>query len=71
VGSTLIQNNKVLFVMNQGGGGRGNSLFPINGYFTNTSTGNLIITVKIRRVSSDDTISVEPDMTLIIQEVAQ
>jgi hypothetical protein len=71
VGSTLIQNNKVLFVTNQGGGGRGNSLFPISGYYTNTSTGNLIITVKIRRVSSDDTITVEPDMTLIIQEVAQ
>jgi hypothetical protein len=71
VGSTLIQNNKVLFVTNQGGGGRGNSLFPINGYFTNSSTGNMIVAVKIKRVSSDDTITVDPDMTLIIQEVAQ
>ena len=71
VGSTLIQSNKVLFVTNQGGGGRGNSLFPISGYFTNSSKGNLIVAVKIQRVSSDDTITVDPDMTLIIQEVAQ
>jgi len=71
VGTSSLQSNKVLFGAGQGAGGRGNSLFPINGYYTNSSTGNLTITVKMRRISSDDTITVDPDMTLIIQEVAQ
>jgi len=71
VGNSSLQSNKVLFGAGQGAGGRGNSLFPINGYYTNSSTGNLTITVKMRRISSDDTITVDPDMTLIIQEVAQ
>ena len=71
VGSNKIQTNTVLFSNGQGGGGRGNSLFPIQGDFQNSSTSNLTITIKMQRVSSDDTITVFPDLSLIIQEVAR
>lgn len=71
VGSTKIQSNATLFNSGQGGGGRGNALFPILGYYTNSSTNALTISITMHRVTSDDTITVLPDMSLIIQEVAR
>ncbi len=71
VGSTNIQSNKILFSSGQGGGGRGNTLFPITGYYLNSGTSALTISIKVNRVSSDDTITVIHDNTLIIKEVAQ
>lgn len=71
VGSTKVQANSVVFSTGQGGGGRGNALFPIQGYFVNSSTNSVTISITMARVNSDDTITVSPDMTLIIQEVAR
>lgn len=71
VGSSKIQANSAVFNTAQGGGGRGNALFPIQGYYVNSSTNNITISITMARVNSDDTITVSPDMTLIIQEVAR
>lgn len=71
VGSTNIQTNRALFNTGQGGGGRGNALFPISGYYSNSGTSALTIYIKTNRLSSDDTITITHDNSLIIKEVAQ
>lgn len=71
VGSTNIQSNRALFNTGQGGGGRGNAIFPISGYYSNTGTSTLTIYIKANRISSDDTLTITHDNSLIIKEVAQ
>lgn len=70
VGSNPIQNNTSYFDPNNGGGGRGNALFPIMGYYNNSSTNTITISIRANRTGGDDGISVSPDMTLIIREIS-
>jgi hypothetical protein len=70
VGSSSIQNNTSYFDPNNGGGGRGNALFPIMGYYSNSSTNTITISIRANRTGGDDLITVSPDMTLIIREIS-
>jgi hypothetical protein len=46
-------------------------LFPIKGKYVNTGTTSLTISVTALRTSGDDGVTVLPDMTLQITEIAQ
>ncbi len=71
VGTTNIQSNRAQFFTGQGGGGRGNAIFPISGYYSNSGTSALTIYIKANRLNSDDTLTITHDNTLVIKEVAQ
>ena len=71
VGSTTIQTRNAKFENSTGGGGRGTSLLPISGVFTNSATTSLVIKVDIERISLDDSYTLQPDMILSITEVAR
>lgn len=71
VGSTTIQTRRSKFWNLNGGGGRGTSLLPISGIFTNSATTSLVIKVDIERISTDDSYTLQPDMILSITEVAR
>ncbi len=70
----LLQTNAVEFNNGAGsdeGGGRSNTIFPIIGYYTNSSTSNVTISVRVKNVTSNDPIRIYPDLTLIVKEVAR
>jgi hypothetical protein len=71
VGSTTIQTRRAKFENSTGGGGRGTSLVPISGVFTNSATNALVIKLDIERISTDDTYALQNDMILSITEVAR
>lgn len=73
IGGSRVQANFVRFDGggSGGGGGRGNAPFPISGYFTNSNTSNLTISITGKRSSSDDNLELSPDVTLIIKEVSR
>ena len=73
IGGTRVQANFIRFDGNTpgGGGGRGNPPFPISGYYTNSSTSNLTISITGKRNSSDDNLDLSSDVTLIIKEVSR
>lgn len=73
IGGTRVQANFIRFDGSSvgGGGGRGNAPFPISGYYTNSSTSNLTISITGKRNSSDDNLELSPDVTLIIKEVSR
>ena len=77
VGTTLAAStqrayNTQKFVNNNGGGTRSGALFPIMGGYTNTSTAAKLITIQARRISSDDNIIFQRDIStwLKITEIA-
>lgn len=77
VGTTLAAStqrayNTQKFVNNNGGGTRSGALFPIMGGYTNTSTAAKLITIQARRISSDDNIIFQRDIStwLKIKEIA-
>lgn len=56
---------------NDGGGGRGTSLFPLSGIYENSSTNAITIKVDVIKISSDDTFTLQNDVTLLITEIAR
>jgi hypothetical protein len=73
IGGTRVQANAMRFDggSSGGGGGRGNPPFPLMGYYQNSSTNSLIISVSAYRTSTDDNLTVYPDATLIIKEISR
>lgn len=73
IGGTRVQTNTMRFDggSSGGGGGRGNPPFPIMGYYQNSSTNSITISVSAFRTSTDDNLTVFPDATLIIKEIAR
>lgn len=71
VGTTLVQTLRARFDDSNGGGGRGNSLFPIMAMYDNSSSTAQSISVRVKRISGDDYIDVSNDFTLIIKEIAR
>lgn len=71
VGSTTIQTRRAKFENSSGGGGRGTSLLPLSGVYTNSGTSALTIKFDVQFISGDDTFTLQPDMILSITEVAR
>lgn len=71
VGSSTVQTRRAKFENSSGGGGRGTSLLPISGVYTNSGTSALTIKFDAQFVSGDDRFTLEPDMILSITEVAR
>lgn len=72
VGSSDLQVRFLDCDNSSGGGGRGNSLFPMSGLYQNSSSSTAItIKVDIENVSSDDTFTLVNDVTLVITEIAR
>lgn len=73
IGGSRVQTNYVKYDggSSGGGGGRGNPPFPINGYYTNSGTSNITISISGKRTNSDDNLELNADMTLIVKEVSR
>ena len=71
VGNTLVQTVRARFDATNGGGGRGNGIFPIMGTFNNSSASAQTIDIRMKRVVGDDYVDVASDLTLIIKEIAR
>lgn len=73
IGGTRVQTNYMRYDggSSGGGGGRGNPAFPIMGYYQNSSTNSITISISAFRTSTDDSFTVYPDATLIIKEIAR
>lgn len=71
VGTTLIQTVRARFDGSNGGGGRGNGIFPIMGTFDNSSASAQTIGIRMKRVVGDDFVDIASDLTLIIKEIAR
>ena len=71
IGSTTIQTREGIWTLADGGGGRGASLFPISGVYSNTTGNAITIKINVGAVSSDDTFKMYPDAIMTITEVAQ
>lgn len=71
VGSTLVQTVRSRFDNSDGGGGRGNGIFPIIATYDNASSSAQSVSVRIKRVLGDDYVDVYNDLTLIIKEIAR
>jgi hypothetical protein len=73
IGGNRVQANAMRFDggSSGGGGGRGNPPFPIMGYYQNSSTNALSISISAFRTNTDDNLTVFPDATLIIKEIAR
>jgi len=76
VGGTVLQEKRQLFISSGGNppaggsGFRGSGVFPITGVYTNSSTSNITIKVRVSRTSGDDTITINPDLLFTIVEIA-
>lgn len=71
VGSTTLQTQRSIWGFADGAGGRGATLFPIRGVYSNTNGSQITIKVNVEEVSGDDTFILYPDVIFTIKEVAQ
>ena len=71
VGGLDIQTRDLICENNSGGGGRGTTLFPLSGIYENSSTNSITIKVDAIRLIGDDTLTLQPDVTLLITEIAR
>ncbi len=71
VGSTTLQTQRNIWTLADGGGGRGSTLFPLTGVYSNTTGSQITIKVNVEEVSGDDTFTLNPDILFTIKEVAQ
>jgi hypothetical protein len=70
-GGVDIQTRDLICENNSGGGGRGTTLFPLSGIYENSSTNSITIKVDAIRLLGDDTLTLQPDVTLLITEIAR
>lgn len=71
VGGLDIQTRDLICENNSGGGGRGTTLFPLSGIYENSSTNSITIKVDAIRIAGNDTLTLQPDVTLLITEIAR
>ncbi|MCL9981060.1 MAG: hypothetical protein NBV77_06400 [Bacteroidia bacterium] len=71
VGNSTLQTQRNIWSLADGGGGRGSTLFPLTGVYSNTNGSQITIKVNVEEVSGDDTFTLNPDVLFTIKEVAQ
>ncbi len=71
VGTNTLQTHEAVWLLADGAGGRGASLFPISAVYSNTTGNSMTIKINVEEISGDDTFKMYSDGIMTITEVAQ